>query len=149
MSNLRCALTGNYPFALHCEPDLHPDPVAACSRTGEPLDPASDHPLEVGPSDGSQIRWSDVTSWRTLSDSLLACAGPMSGATLALLAPSGSLVAVVGAFKAGFEVGRCLAEEQQQRAEQRADERARAECEGLGGEPGPIADGVLACYVDP
>ena len=78
----------------------------------------------------------------------LECAREVGGVALAVIAtPANPLVAALAGFKAGLDLGECLAETIDRDRQEVSVRRALERCAAAGGTPIRHADGVLECGV--
>jgi hypothetical protein len=64
-----------------------------------------------------------------------------------LQAQASPLLALLGGVKAGYELGRCMANERNEELQLQAELDAVRECEARGGTPDELTDESLTCLV--
>ncbi|HEY6559816.1 MAG TPA: hypothetical protein VI072_21180 [Polyangiaceae bacterium] len=82
-------------------------------------------------------------------DVALRCLGEVSGVALGMVGATavGPMIGVLGAFKAGYDVGKCVALERNEAHRIEGEARAFGQCETRGGVPVGAAGGVVTCLV--
>ena len=84
-------------------------------------------------------------------DIALTCLGEMGGLALGTVGATAlhPMLGTLAAFKAGYDVGKCVALERNAALQAESDARGIAQCEADGGVPVSISAGVVTCLVPP
>jgi len=84
-----------------------------------------------------------------VGDMALMCLGDVSGLALGVMGATAlhPMLGAITAFKAGYDLGKCVALERNAALQAQADARAVAQCEARNGTPVGTVGGVMTCLV--
>lgn len=141
----------NSSLRVNCEPDPNdttaaPRPVLPRASRAADLDAGTAELLKrLSPKLSPQLPQPPSSG-----EVALRCLGEVSGVALGVVGATavGPMIGVLGAFKAGYDVGKCVALERNEALRIEGEARAVGECEASGGIPVAMAAGVVTCLVE-
>lgn len=153
---VRCSVDPSQAHTVNCEVEIGPEPSAsgASSVSAAVVTPAPAAAPPAAPPAVAALVDRFVLSRKPVhappvdlvtESSVQTCAGQLLSAALSLMSAKSTPVAVLGAFKAGYDISACLSKDAASR-QSSADERAMvADCESDGGVPTGFVGNDLMC----